>query len=146
MTSSLVTGEFTDMKARNFIQKFNGFTFETYDEYVSTFSKVCIVRPELSRQEHFDCTCHDNAKEFTCKHSLGVAILRRKLVMPEGTKIMLLGRLQKRGRKRRAAPAWQAQPFHLHSPVAHVQQDANVLAGIEVGEALQANDDIVNDN
>ena len=75
----------------------------------------------------YSCTCSANAKEFTCIHSLGVALMRGILVAPQAAQIQLLGRKRRRGRKPMAAPAWEMMPFALDTPPQHPQQDAAVL-------------------
>ena len=77
----------------------------------------------------YACTCHTNAKTFTCEHSLGVAIMRSILTPPPGTTHTLLGRKLRRGRKPAVGAAWEYLPFDLHAPVLHPQQDPEVLAG-----------------
>ena len=71
-----------------------------------------------------------NAKEHSCNHSIGVAIIRATLVPPRRAKVTLLGRKRKRGRKPQAAPAWQHQPFDIVSPQHHPQQSPAILTGV----------------
>ena len=74
-----------------------------------------------TRPEMYDCTCSVNAKEFTCVHSLGVAMMRGTLVPPQAAQVQLLGRKRRKGRKPLAAPAWERMPFALDTPPQHPQ-------------------------
>ena len=127
----------TDAKAASFVTAFTDFTFVSFDNYASVSNNVCILRPDLTRQEKFNCTCHQNAKEFTCIHAIGVAMKRGILIPPPAAKVTLLGRKKKRGRRPLAAPAWEHQPFRLNSPVQHPQQDPAILAGLVVNDVHQ---------
>lgn len=127
----------TDSRAQRYITMFTDFTFASFDEYTSVSSNVCILRRDGTRQEGYNCTCHQNAKEFFCVHSLGVAILRGTMVPPREARVTLLGRKRKRGRRPQAAPAWQYQPFDMNTPVQHPQQDPALLAGAVANEVQQ---------
>jgi hypothetical protein len=48
--------------------------------------------------------------------------------------VRLLGRKRRRGRQPYAASAWDYQPFDLHSPVLHPQQEQNNLIGNVEGD------------
>jgi hypothetical protein len=119
----------TDDRAQRFITMFSDFSFASYDEYTSVSNNVSILRRDDTRQEGYNCTCHQNAKEFFCVHSLGVAILRGTMVPPREARVTLLGRKRKRGRRPQAAPAWQYQQFDMNTPIQHPQQDPALLAG-----------------
>ena len=116
-------GDLTDNRAQRFIAMFTDFSFNSFDEYTSVSNNVSILRRDVTRQEGYNCTCHQNAKEFFCVHSLGIAIIRGTMVPPREAKVTLLGRKRKRGRRPQAAPAWQYQPFDLNTPVQHPQQN-----------------------
>jgi hypothetical protein len=112
----------------------------------------------MSRPEGYNCTCRCNAKvmstasacvrvymcvltdyytntmpfvlqEFTCVHSLGVALMRSILVPPVEAMVHLLGRRRKRGRLPQLPPAWEMMPFALYTPPHHPQQDSDILLG-----------------
>ena len=128
--NSDVRGDLTDEKAANFVAMFTDFSFGSFDDFTKTSNNVCVIRPDLTRQEGYNCTCKVNAKEHSCNHSIGVAIIRATLVPPREAKVTLLGRNRKRGRKPQAAPAWQHQPFDIVSPQHHPQQNPAILAGV----------------
>lgn len=77
----------------------------------------------------YSCTCSANAKDFTCIHSIGVAMMRGTLTAPQVAQIQLLGRKRRRGGKPMAAPAWEMMLFALDTPPQHPQQDTAVLLG-----------------
>ena len=60
---------------------------------------------DSTRRVGYKYTCRLNAKEFKCKHSLGVAILRGMLVPSPEAKCQQLARLRRKGRKAAAPPA-----------------------------------------
>jgi hypothetical protein len=93
------------------------------------FFNVSILHYDVTRPEKYRCTCSSNAKEFTCVHTLGVAMMRGTLVAPHAAQIHLLGRTRKRGRKPMAAPAWEMMPFAIDTPPQHPQQDQAILLG-----------------
>ena len=93
------------------------------------FFNVFILRHDVTRPELYNCTCARNAKEFTCAHSLGVAMMKGTLAAPRADQVQLLGRKRRRGRRPMAAPAWERMDFQLQSPPQHPQQDASVLLG-----------------
>ena len=128
--NSDVRGNLTDDKAANFVAKFTNFSFGSFDDFTTTSHNVCVIRPDLTRQEGYNCTCKANAKEHSCIHSLGVAIIRGTLVPPRDAMVTLLGRKRKKGRKPQAAPAWEHQAFDIVSPQHHPQQDPAILAGV----------------
>lgn len=130
-----VEGDLTDLRADRYIEQFRTFDFSDYDEYTTISNKITVVKPLNTRAEGYTCTCHDNAKNFVCMHSLGVGIIRG-LPVPEHARVMLLGRKRRRGRKPMAAPAWQYQPFELASPIAHVPQNEQDLLGNNEQEGL----------
>ena len=125
-----VNGNLTDAKASSLVDKFTNFTFATFDEFTTLTYNCCILRVDMNRTEGYDCTCHQNAKEFSCIHSVGVAIIRHTMVPPAAARVTLLGRKRRRGRRPMAVPAWQHQPFDILSPLAHPQQDPEILAGL----------------
>lgn len=131
-----VRGHLTDAKASAFIATFTDFTFPTFDNYTSTSHNVCIIRPDLTREENFNCTCKQNAKTHSCVHTIGVGILRGTMIPPKEAKVTLLGRKRKRGRKPLAAPAWEHHPFDIVSPLHHPQQNPDIIAGAVPFDAL----------
>jgi hypothetical protein len=54
----------TDHRAQRFITIFSDFSFASYDEYTSVSNNVSILRRDDTRQEGYNCTCHQNANEF----------------------------------------------------------------------------------
>lgn len=127
----------TDAKAVAFVAAFTDLNFVSFDNYASVSNNVCVLRPDLTRQAMYNCTCKQNAKEFTCLHAIGIAIKRGILIPPAEARVTLLGRKLKRGRRPLAAPAWEYQPFRLYSPVQHPQQDPAVLAGLVINDVNQ---------
>ena len=149
MVHANVPGDLNDERAANIINQFLNFNFETYDAYTTAAYNVCILREDLTRNERYNCTCHVNAKQFSCIHSVGVAIIKGFLVPPAAARATLLGRRRRRGRRPMAAPAWQHQPYDIRTPPAHPQQDPAILAGqapdpglalVAAAAALAAND------
>ena len=76
-----VGGHLTDARASSLIDKFLNFSFLTYDEYTHLTKNVCILREDESRPELYNCTCIANAEEFTCKHSVGIAMRRHTMII-----------------------------------------------------------------
>ena len=124
-----IRGDLTDARARAYVATFTDCTWGTFDEYTSMFFNVSILHYDVTRPEKYRCTCSVNAKEFTCVHTLGVAMMRGTLVAPHAAQIHLLGRKRKRGRKPLAAPAWEMMPFAIDTPPQHPQQDPGILLG-----------------
>ena len=122
-------GHLTDVKANSYVTTFAECAWDTFDEYTSMFFNVCILHPDETRPEMYDCTCSANAKQFTCVHSLGVAMMKGTLVPPQAAQVQLLGRKRRRGRKPLAAPAWERMAFALDTPPQHPQQEAAILLG-----------------
>lgn len=141
-------GDLTDAKAMSYVTAFTECNWATYDEFTTMFTSVFILRVDHTRPELFTCTCAANAKEFTCCHSLGVALMKKTLFAPRAAQVQLLGRKRRRGRRPMAAPAWERIEFELRSPIQHPQQDVNILLGIPpniLGDDLAADfvDEIV---
>jgi hypothetical protein len=124
-----VQTDLTDERAARLSHELTHNTFNTFDEFTAASNSVCLIRVNASREEGYDCTCKQNAKEFSCVHSLGVGIIRGTMVPPEVARATLLGRQRKRGRKPRAAGAWMYQAYDIRSPARHPLQDPAVLAG-----------------
>jgi hypothetical protein len=72
---------------------------------------ISILTEDNTRPEMYCSTCSTNAKEFTCVHSLGLAMMRGTLNAPRAAQVQLLGRKRKRGRRPLAPPAWEMLPF-----------------------------------
>jgi hypothetical protein len=89
----------TDNRAKRYITMFTDFSFASYDEYTSVSNNVSILRRDDTRQAGYNCTCRQNAKDFFCVHSLGVAILRGTMVPLREARVTFLGRKKKRGRR-----------------------------------------------
>lgn len=79
------------------------------------------------RPEGYNCNCWRNAKEFSCVHSLGVAIMWNTLITPQAAIAQLLGRKRARGRRPQIPGAWKFLPFVINSPVHHPQQNNQIL-------------------
>ena len=134
-----LVGHLTDNKALSYEEKFANGTWETFDDYTKMYFNVSILRRDVSRPEGYYCTCHKNAKQFTCIHSIGVALMRGTLVPPDPAFVQLLGRRRKRGRRPEIPQAWEMLPFALNSPLPHPQQDNAILVGgqpLNLGEEL----------
>lgn len=127
--SSRTLGELTEDKARSILKQYEECSWETFDLYAITHHNVCVLIPDATRAEGYRGTCQKNAKEFTCIHSLGVAILRRTMLPPNVAGATLLGRRKRKGRRPQAGSAWDLMPLDIRSPVHHAQQDALILAG-----------------
>ena len=134
--SATAAGHLTHDRAVQLINTFTDSTWNTFDAFTTMFYNVSILRIDETRPEGYRCSCIANCKEFTCCHSLAVAMIRGTLVPPENARIHLLGRKRKRGRKPQAAPAWERMGFDINSPVNHPQQDEAELAGQAVGVNL----------
>ena len=78
----------------NYIKIFTNFEFESFDLYTSTSISISMLVEDSTRREGYKCTCRRNAKEFKCKHSLGVAILRGMLVPPPEAKCQQFKKFQ----------------------------------------------------
>ena len=85
-----------DLKTDNYIKIFTNFEFESFDLYTSTSNSISMLVEDSTRRKGYKCTCRRNAKEFKCKHSLGVAILRGMLVPSREAKCQQLARLRYR--------------------------------------------------
>lgn len=131
-------GDLTDAKARVYVSTFTDCSWATFDEYSTMYFNVYILHADPTRPELYNCTCARNAKEFTCAHSLGVAIMRGTLNPPRAAEVQLLGRKRRRGRRPMAAPAWERMEFALQSPIQHPQQDNEILLGPPAGDDLAA--------
>lgn len=99
----------------------------TFDDFTNMYYNVCILTEDVTRPELFSCTCSTNAKELTCVHSLGLAMMRGTL----NAQVQLLGRKRKRGRRPLAPPAWEMLHFAINSPLQHPQQDPVLLLGAQ---------------
>ena len=93
------------MIAKQMFKMFSNFEFESFDLYTSTSNSISMLVEDSTRRVGYKYTCRLNAKEFKCKHSLGVAILRGMLVPPPEAKCQQLARLRRKGRKAAAPPA-----------------------------------------
>jgi hypothetical protein len=125
-----VHGDLTDHRALAYERTFASGSWDSFDDFTQMYFNVFILRFDISRPEGYNCTCHKNAKEFTCVHSLGLALMKGTLAPPVGAFVQLLGRKRRRGRRPQLPPAWEMMPFALNSPLQHPQQDNGVLLGI----------------
>ena len=133
-----VPGHLNSEKAQNLVDKFANFGFVDFDEYAKLIHNVCVLTEDPSRMEGYTCTCKKNAKEFWCAHSLGVAIIRGTIVVPQAARRRLLGRKLARGRRANVGPAWEHAPFNLDFPIHHPQQALEILAGHGAEPVLHA--------
>ena len=140
-----VKGDLNDEKANAYALKFREGAWDTFDEFTSMYFNVCILYHDMSRPEEYGCTCSTNAKEFTCVHSLGVAMMRGTLAPPQAAQVQLLGRKKRRGRKPLAAPAWEMMQFAIDTPPHHPQQDDAILLGHAVAQNEVAGGDLAAD-
>ena len=136
-----IKGDLTDTKALAYVATYTDCSWDTFDDYTAMFFNVFILRHDPTRPELYNCTCARNAKEFTCAHSLGVAMMKSTLIAPRAAQVQLLGRKRRRGRRPMVAPAWERMDFQLQSPLQHPQQDESVL----LGPALVATNDLASD-
>ena len=140
-----IKGDLTDSKALAYVATFTDCSWATFDDYTAMFFNVFILRYDNTRPELYNCTCARNAKEFTCAHSLGVAMMKATLAAPRAAQVQLLGRKRRRGRRPMAAPAWERMDFHLQSPLQHPQQDESILLGPALAVTNDLAADLVNE-
>ena len=57
--NSNVRGDLTDEWAANFVAMFTNLSFGSFDDFTKTSNNVCVIRPDLTRQEGYNCTCCD---------------------------------------------------------------------------------------
>jgi hypothetical protein len=126
-------GVLTHNRAVALINTFNESSWDSYDVFTSNYANVTILTRDNSRPEGYVCSCMANRKEFTCCHSLAIAMIRGTMVAPEQARVHLLGRKKRRGRIPLAGPAWERVRLDINSPPNHPQQDAAELAGIGEG-------------
>ena len=89
-TAPGVRGDLTDARANTYLIAFHDCNWDTYDQYTSMSHNISILHHDETRREQYNCTCSANAKQFTCVHSLGVAMMRGTLVAPHAAQIQLL--------------------------------------------------------
>lgn len=126
-----VQGHLTDERAVQYVRTFSDGSWANFDDFTKMYYHVCILTEDNTRPEMYSCTCSTNAKEFTCVHSLGLAMMRGTLNAPRAAQVQLLGRKRRRGRRPLAPPAWEMLPFAINSPLQHPQQDPAVLLGAQ---------------
>jgi hypothetical protein len=73
---------FTKNKAKHLYEEFKTRPWKSFDKYATFSNNVYIIQASRFRKEKFTCTCHDNVKQFTCKHSLAIAMKINKLQPP----------------------------------------------------------------
>ena len=131
-TESCYKDVLTDVSADKLIDEFQTFSFTSFDRYAATTNAVSIQRPDPTRTEKYWCTCVKNAKEFKCKHSVAVAVLRGTLAAPPGARVNVLGVANKRGRKPFIPPAYARLPFYYAPRPQYPVQDPALLAGVPI--------------
>ena len=82
----------THNRAVAFITMFNESSWNSYDEITSSYVNVTIITVDDSRPEGYKCSCMANRKEFTCCHSLAIAMIRGTMAPLEEARVHLLGR------------------------------------------------------
>ena len=83
-------GVLTHDRAVAFINAFHESSWNSYDVFTSNYANVTIITVDNSRPEGYKCLCMKNRKEFTCCHSLAVAMIRGTMVAPEEARVHLL--------------------------------------------------------
>lgn len=83
-------GVLTHDRAVAFINAFHESSWNSYDVFTSNYANVTIITVDNSRPEGYKCSCMKNRKEFTCCHSLAVAMIRGTMVAPEEARVHLL--------------------------------------------------------
>jgi hypothetical protein len=128
--AAVVRGELTDAKALSYYNQMTNGTFRDYNEYTLLLHNVFILEVDMTRAENYNCTCTVNTRDFTCRHSLGLAVTLRILVPPNIAALQLIGRRRRPGRQALVPPAWEYLRLDVDSPVHHVPQDHNILMGV----------------
>ena len=85
------------------MQEAKSFQYENFDKYVWRTSLVYtlkLVQTPKNDQNLFTCTCPEYWKYATCKHSLGLLILKGKACVPQNYVGDSLKQLKKKGRPR----------------------------------------------
>ena len=118
------------MIAKQMFEMFSNLKFESFDLYTSTSNSISMLVEDSTRRVGYKYTCRLNAKEFKCKHSLGVAILRGMLVPSPEAKCQQLARLRRKGRKAAAPKTLVYLPFDIRTPEAHPQEDRDLLLSL----------------
>ena len=83
----------------------NNMKWETFDEFSKENFNMWIVKMENSDPNSTTCTCPVFAKDYVCKHSIGVGIRLRLLTVPENCKGVYIGQKRKRGKPQRSKAA-----------------------------------------
>ena len=84
------------------------------DNFTSCTNNIYVLNVDQSRDKGYSCTCKQNAKEFSCIHYLGIAVIRGNLVPPRRAMITLLGRNKRKvGRKRQLGSINHLKSIHL---------------------------------
>jgi hypothetical protein len=85
---------------------------EKFDLYVQRTSQFYVLKPvpnPPNKENYFSCTCYEYWKYATCKHSLGMSILKEKVVVPPQYLVDSLEQLKKRGRPTKVTNCMQKQ-------------------------------------
>ena len=59
----------------------------------------------ISNENKIECNCVDFRKNYKCKHSLGIALLQKKVDCPPEAKNAPIGERRKRGRPKKNSEA-----------------------------------------
>lgn len=107
------TGDFTNAIGMQLIQKYRECSFLSYDDYVSFVTHVRIItrNPNANNQECMSCICHDHAKHFTCRHSLGMAARMREIIIEDQYKNLIFTKKRGPGRPASQKGAWKRGTF-----------------------------------
>jgi len=95
--------------------------YATFSEYAAISHSLCFIWRDLSRREGYACSCYENGRDNTCKHSLGVSLHRGTIAIPAAWNVDPIQAGKKVGRKKRILPALQYEPIQAEDPV-HVLQ------------------------
>lgn len=79
-------------------QVFKDDTFDTYVQRTSQFYALKTIESPKNTENYFSCTCPQYWKYGTCKHSLGMSILKGKVCVPPPYVVDSIEELKKRGR------------------------------------------------
>lgn len=129
--SSACTGEFTLPIARQYLARFREFSWTSFDQYCVEVTSICVITRCSDRSEGFTCTCRGNAKDFKCKHTIGIALSIRELQLPAEAAVFGLGRKLARGRPPKTTGAWSLPALDLSSVSTSSSSMFEAAAGLE---------------
>jgi hypothetical protein len=90
---------------RKYRSSFDFLRCDSLNDYVRLRSKLWVVSVYQDQWDTASCNCPVFLKEFVCKHSIGLAIKRKKFNVPAVAKNIPIGKKRKRGRPRLATAA-----------------------------------------